>query len=63
MHQKLAATVWVVAVHLTYASAALVNVAYLQPNVESQMDAIELATETVNVANRSRKIFYNFNLF
>lgn len=48
---------------LTYASAALVNVGYLQPNVESQMDAIGLATETVNVADQKRKIFYDFSLF
>lgn len=44
---------------LTLASVALVNVAYLQPNVESK-DEIELATEIVNVAKQSTKIFYNF---
>lgn len=44
---------------LTLASVALVNVAYLQPNVESK-DEIELATEIVNVAKQSTKIFCNF---
>lgn len=39
---------------LTLALVALVNVAYSQPNVESK-DAIELATEIVNVAKQSVK--------
>lgn len=56
-HQKSAATEQAVAVQLTYASVVLVNVAYLQPNA----DAIELATEIVNVANQ--RSFFDFSIF